>query len=157
MTNQCNWNNSFGIGIFFNLGNINESTEPANLKTQIGGKESNQCNCAFVGKRALSWATWIPGLSKNSLLAPINKEFSHEHIFLGDKSDNIGFGQHGLFNEKDASGYRIESECYDSEAMRKAISKQDEPSYYAFIFSNCQTYVERVLDTYRKLVGKNDK
>lgn len=145
MANQCSWNNSFGLSRLFTA---------QNLRQEIGEKEQNQCQCAYIGKRSLSWAPWIPWVSQNRILAPFNKELSHEHIFLGNNSDNIGFGESGLFNETSKSGYRMNPTCFDSEAMRQAVLEQDEPSYYGFIISNCQTYVERVLDTYRKILKR---
>lgn len=111
--------------------------------------------CAYFGRRALSWLRWIPGLSQNSYLDSANKEVSHEHIIFPSTGQNIGFGPHGLFAEDVAShGYKIDPTCYDGQTMRRAIAATDKPSFYGFVVNNCQSYVERVLSSYQKLLGK---
>jgi len=161
MSDQCRLNGSFSFSQLFGLNSSansqNEaSTKPKTLREQLGANNPARSECAYVGKRSLSWAPWVPGLSQNSILDSYNKELSHQHIFMGNPEENIGFGPNGIFAEsKGSAGYRIDGECYNGEVMREAILKQDEPSYYAFLFSNCQTYIEGVVNMYRKLVGSN--
>jgi hypothetical protein len=114
------------------------------------------CECARIGRRALSWLTWIPGLSANPVLDTLNAEVAHEHISFEWSKDDVGYGPEGLFREKADSGdYRFEPECYDGELMRQAIAEAEPPRPYLFFFNNCQSYIDRVLQRYRALVSKS--
>jgi hypothetical protein len=113
-------------------------------------------DCAYIGKRALSWATWLPGISgakKSSFLDRNNLEFSHQHIFIGDKSDNIGWGEKGLFSESSEKyRYYFDSTCYNGQAMRRAISSIQNLARYNPFTNNCQKFIESVLNRYKILV-----
>jgi hypothetical protein len=116
------------------------------LREYIANNEPNFCECARVAKRPLSWAFWSDWFSDNRVLDSQNKEFSHSHIIFEGSGDNIGFGPDGLFAEDYKKfDYHLEPECYDGQKMREAIKKADEPSFYGFIMSNCQSYVDKLL------------
>ena len=122
------------------------------LTSDLQSSEPLFCECARTGKRALSWARWIPGLSSNPVSGWANKEFAHEHIIFDQSGDNIGFGPHGLFSEDHKSmSYHLDGECYDGSVMRAAIEQTKPPGAYLFFIQNCQTYVERVRDAYNRL------
>jgi len=113
--------------------------------------------CARVARRPLSWLGWIPGLSSNPLLDLLNKEVSHQHIIFDSSGDNIGYGPRGMFSEDVTRWpYRYEETCYDGSLMRRAIAWTDPPSWYLGLLSNCQSYVQRVLDRYVDLRAKVD-
>ncbi len=119
------------------------------------------CECARFGKRALSWAFWIPGFSgskSNGTLDRRNLEFSHEHIKFDASGDNIGFGQHGLFQE-DLSHYSYEwqAECYDGSLVRKAIARMGLQKPYNFITNNCQDFAASVRGVYQRIFGSAER
>lgn len=121
----------------------------------FGFKEPNQSECARTGKRSLSWFFWVPAISggwKNSILDRNNLELSHEHIFFSGSGDNIGWGKRGLFTEDSrASRYKLDSTCYNGETMRRAIASSLFSTSYGYFSNNCQDFVERIRDSYRKL------
>jgi len=126
-----------------------------NIRQRIAEAAPPFCECARTAHRSLSWAGWVPGLSKNRLSDSLDLEFSHHHIFFDQSEDNLGFGPHGLFEERRSDwDYRSDETCYDGELMRKAIETTSPPSIYLFIGSNCQRYVDKVLETYDKLKRK---
>ena len=110
------------------------------------------CECARFARRSLSWAAWIPGLSKNSLLDGVNKEFSHEHIIFEATKDNFGFGPHGYFEEnlQDYS-YDREERCYDGSKMRTLLATLSPAAAYGFLSNNCQRFAESAKGLYDKL------
>ena len=113
--------------------------------------------CARVARRPLSWLGWIPGLSSNPLLDLLNKEVSHQHIIFESSGDNIGYGPRGMFSEDVTRWpYRYEKTCYDGNFMRQAIACTDPPSWYLGLLSNCQSYIQRVLDRYSDLKAEVD-
>ena len=126
----------------------------ADVDQTLLAEEPPYCECARTGKRSLSWAAWVPGLSANPLSAALNKEFAHEHVIFDQSRDNIGYGPHGLFKEDvDKMSYRLDGDCFDGSLMRQAVEETEPPSVYLFFMRNCQTYVERVRDTYQRLKG----
>ena len=120
-------------------------------------REPAYSECGKIGKRALSWATWIDGFSsggKGSFIDRHNLEFAHEHIFFEGSKENIGNSPHGLFVENRADwDYRMDDECLDGSVLRKAIAAVKTPPSYNFIRDNCQDFVERVRKEYRKLLS----
>lgn len=121
--------------------------------------EQPYCECAKIGKRPLSWTTFIPEYVEIPGLNSINQEPFHEHIVFEESRDNIGYAngswtQKGAFAGKlfaedvDEYRYTYTDECYDGTIMRRAILETPEPAHYTFLGINCQTYVERVLGTY---------
>lgn len=117
------------------------------------------CECARIGKRPLSWTTFVSEYKKLPGLDSINQEPFHEHIVFEESGDNVGFGP-GSWKTKGALAgelfaedvkrynYSFTDECYDGTIMRRAILETPEPQAYSFFGINCQTYVERVRSTY---------
>ncbi len=120
--------------------------------------EPPRSECALIGKRALSWAPWVPGISSNAKFLRLdqnNLEFSHEHLFWGDLKSNIGWGPSGLFTEApDQYRYRFEDRCYDGSIMRKALATLRHNYRYNFILNNCQTFIDNLRGIYQRLGGK---
>jgi len=114
--------------------------------------------CAYIVKRPLSWAVWVPRLSNTpngSLMDRLNKELSHEHFYFNQSGDNLGFGVKGLFSEDISKHqYYVDSPCLDGNTLRAAIRTTKEPSWYGGFFRNCQTYVARVMKRYEELSGR---
>lgn len=163
------------IGI---VGNLNTS-DPMPLSAdeeqlrRLKAQQPPLSECARIGQRELSWAPWVPGLSKaqGSYLDKHNYELSHEHIFFESSGDNVGWGEHGVFSENMCQfEYKMDPTCYDGALMRKALSSVMlapdgfAPSFvarmagllgfnklYGFIRNNCQDFVSRVLGRYSKL------
>ena len=78
--NLCSTQTRFAESIE-NLFAATEQESFSNLPEKIASAQPLQSECARFGKRALSWALWIPGLSQNSFLDRNQLEFSHEHLF----------------------------------------------------------------------------
>jgi hypothetical protein len=114
--------------------------------------------CAVIGKRALSWAPWIPGISSNTQILGLdqkNLEFSHEHIFWGDLKSNLGWGPSGFFSESANNfNYRYEDKCYDGSLMREAMAIFRHNYRYNFITNNCQTFIDNLRRIYQSLANK---
>lgn len=147
---------SIDIGGFFQEPRTNPICDENYFLNSFSLNSPPRSECAWVGKRALSWARWIPGLSnspKHSLLDNYNLEFSHQHIFIGDKSENIGWGERGLFAEHpEKSKYLFDSTCYDGQLMRRAISSIQVIKKYNPFTNNCQKFVEQILNRYNELL-----
>ena len=110
------------------------------------------CECARFAKRALSWATWIPGFSQNSWLDRKNAEFSHEHIIFDATRDNFGFGPSGYFEENlQDYDYTAEERCYDGSKMRQMLAALDPAKAYGFFGNNCQRFAESAKNLYETL------
>lgn len=109
------------------------------------------CECARFEKRALSWAVWLPGVSQNSWLDRVNKEFSHEHIIFEATKDNFGFGPHGYFEENLSDySYAPEEQCYDGTKMRRILANLNPADAYGFFSNNCQRFAESIKSLYAK-------
>ena len=135
-----------------------QPTEPAKRVRQNSqlqeaiAQQPPLCECARFSKRALSWATWIPGVSKNSWLDSINKEFSHEHIVFEATKDNFGYGPHGYFEENlQEYSYVPEERCYDGSKMRKMLAALSPAAAYGFVSNNCQRFAESAKSLYDRL------
>lgn len=111
------------------------------------------CECARVGKRPLSWGTWIPNVSsgkRNGVLDRNNIEFSHEHVLFDQSGDNFGFGPDGVFSEDTSKfEYRLDQNCYDGQLMRQIYQKLKLSKPYRFIGNNCQDFIDRVRELIR--------
>ena len=134
---------------------LNEQTSGSAPSPQILGDAPPACECARIARRPLQIVPWINGVSENKFADRLNLELSHQHILFQLSGDNIGFGPKGLFSEETAEkGYRLGTECLDGEKLRQAVAEVPTPGKYGFFTNNCQVYVERVLQAYRRLVGK---
>jgi hypothetical protein len=133
--------------------------------------------CARIGQRQLSWAPWVPGVSKSkgSLLDRHNFELSHEHVFFESSGDNVGWSNNGIFSEQMCQfEYKMDPTCYDGSLMRAALASMSvapagfAPSklaritglfgfnrLYDFLRNNCQDFVSRALAQYQKLSGSS--
>ena len=139
---------------------VYQPTEPSKRSRQNNELQASiaqqppLCECARFAKRSLSWATWIPGLSANSLLDGVNKEFSHEHIIFESTKDNFGFGPHGYFEENlQDYDYKQEERCYDGSKMRALLATLSPAAAYGFLSNNCQRFAESAKELYNKLFG----
>ncbi len=137
------------------INDINSTDRPLR---ELANNQPPRSECAYIGKRALSWAPWIPGISSNKgtlKLDQNNLELSHEHLFLGDKTENIGWGPSGLFIEDPKNfKYQMDGECFDGSLMRKALGVIELNPRYNFIFNNCQTFIQQIRNAYFSLGGK---
>ena len=116
--------------------------------------EPPYCECVNTGKRSLSWAPWVPGVSSlnSSPLDKENLELSHEHLIWEQSGANVGFGPDGLFGEDfEYKRYRMGSTCYDGSKMRKALYSVDVSQSYNFLRNNCQDFISRALAAYHSL------
>jgi hypothetical protein len=129
------------------------------VRQQVKTLQPNFSECAYIGTRPLSWARGlrVEG-EKGGFLDSYNKQLVHQHIAWNQSGDNVGWGPHSLsadpklFSEAlGAQDYRWQAECFDGGLMRQAVAETEPPSSYWFFFSNCQSYVERVLAKYQEL------
>ncbi|MCB0321121.1 MAG: hypothetical protein KDD60_09355 [Bdellovibrionales bacterium] len=128
----------------------------ARVLSEIEKHEPEFCECARIGKRSLSWAPWVPGVSSNpgSAADRNNLEFAHEHVYFEGSGHNVGYGPKGLFGEDVPSkGYRFEDTCYDGSLMRRALGRISSIGDYSFFFNNCQDFANKVRESYRELIG----
>lgn len=122
------------------------------LNQQLALSEPPYCECARSGKRPLSWAFNVPGLSKNGLLDRLQLEFAHEHLKFDQSGDNIGFGPEGLYSE-DINKYQYswDKECLNGAQVRSALWGIEVPGYYNFFISNCQKFIEMLRVRYNQV------
>jgi len=138
----------------------NYQTNPRNAS--VNGEppptDPQYCECARIGKRSLSWAPWLGGLSRGtdgSLLNRRNLEVAHEHLYFEQSKDNIGFGPHGLFDENvQTEPYRWDERCYDGTSMRETLRTIGEVGAYNFLKNNCQDFMARVKERYDRLTNR---
>jgi hypothetical protein len=98
-------------------------------------------------------ALMLSKILSGGIFDSLNKEWAHEHIIFEQSKSNIGFGPQGLFSEDlEGQEYLLNSACLDGSLMRQAIEDTKPPSPYLFLFKNCQTYIEGVLNRYQFLL-----
>ena len=118
---------------------------------------------AYFAKRALSRSSWKKNLSQNSLLDPLNIEWSHEQLFFGtpDKPlDDFGYFDDGKVKSdplRDWYNYVVTDSGYDDCVMRKAVA-QVTPNKYNFVGflpfrDNCQSYAQKLRKKYAELMS----
>jgi hypothetical protein len=155
------FNYTINLGRFPELPGVNPVCDDNYFLRSFEQGTPPRSECAFIAKRALSWAPWLSGLSnarKQSFLDRHNLEFSHQHIFIGDSSANIGWGEKGLFSEPfDKSRYHVDPFCYDGEAMRRAISSLQNLARYNPFTNNCQKFIENILHQYKEIIEHRGK
>lgn len=123
------------------------------VQSELLKREPPLCECAAVGRRPLSWAPWIPGWSgsPNSSFDRANLEFSHQHIFWESSGHNVGFGPSGLFGEeREEFHYRTAPLCLDGSRLRRAIADIGTVGPYHLLWNNCQHFVARAMEEYRR-------
>ena len=95
----------------------------------------------------------------NSQADKDNNMVAHQHIWVS-KTENIGFAPQGLFEESPSNKNEyIYMDCsYDAKIIKKAINNVGNPGEYSFWLddNNCQDYVDRVIQEYKNIKGKND-
>jgi RHS repeat-associated protein len=85
-----------------------------------------------------------------------NCELSHEG-FVFSNGERIGFGPGGVTADT-SSTYILESETYDEDLLREAISKMMAPgSAYDVFHYNCQIWADHVRAMYRLLLGARER
>ncbi len=127
--------------------------------------------CARIISRPLDGgkSTSLYSITKSSeFLDSLNLKASHEHISWDQSKDNIGFrGANGelgiwpseakgeLFSENlDGKNYeQTETTCYDGELMREAVLETAAPAGYRIFGINCQEYVDKVKQTYNRILA----
>ena len=117
---------------------------------------------AYFAKRALSRSSWKKNLSQNSLLDPLNIEWSHEQLFFGtpDKPlDDFGYFDDGKVKSdplRDWYNYVVTDSGYDDCVMRKAVAQVKPDPYLGvpipWLVDNCQSYAEKLRRKYWELM-----
>lgn len=143
------------------VGTHNPSNSYA-LTEQILRHRSPSGSCARIGQRSLNETTKplrnalsnAPEEAK-TWLDDHNLELAHEHIVFEGSDDNIGYGPGGLFTEHvEDYDYTYDATCYDPATMREAVYLNRFQSFYIAAGRNCQTWVEKVRNTYYAIANK---
>lgn len=115
---------------------------------------------ARFAKRTLDGMSWLRFLTKSRIMAALNLEVVHEHIFFlrgNEVTDNIGYSEKGKrFREEEygksmktledvkKNGYWFIGRPYSAEAVREALNRIDDGHYYSIFSNQCQDWADRV-------------
>jgi len=124
---------------------------------------------ARFAKRYLDGLSWVRFLTRGKLMAALNLEVVHEHIFFlkGDQvMRDIGYSEKGKrFSEADygksirtlddvkKNGYWFVGRAYDGAAAEEALDRIDDGHYYSIFSNQCQDWADRV----RKMTSRVEK
>lgn len=115
---------------------------------------------ARFAKRYLDGLSWLRFLTRGKLMAVLNLEVVHEHLFFlkGDQVvRDIGYSEKGkrfseaeygkpMHNLQDvkSGGYWFVGRAYDGASAEEALNRIDDGHYYSIFSNQCQDWADRV-------------